>query len=97
MKIFSLQSKTGLSIWVLILALVLNVVTFLNTKTPVYFKDGMFGTSILGFSYGWPLSYLQMEAGSPLLTKEFVIDLCFWSVLVLIILSIIRYFRNKKA
>lgn len=90
MKIFSLQSKTSLAIWSLIFGLagffILEIEFFsavLDQCTSTL--DDVTCTKSLRESYGILLPF-QNE----------YINMIFWVLISLIILSLIRHFRNKK-
>ena len=94
MKIFSLQSKTGLVAWSVGLGFLMN---FLAEHLVVYkIPCGVDMDVEFCTVSGWP--FVTGFFGSLIYYDliKFLYNLVFWVLVVLIILSLIRYFKTKK-
>ena len=89
MKIFSLDPKSVLVIWSVFLGFVLNIFSIL-----VFEKTDELHINV--WKYGFPLQIDTINDYSNTGTIKGVIDLIFWIVISLIILSTVRHFRNKN-
>ena len=91
MKIFSLQSKTSLVVWSVVIGFVLNWLSY-----KVFVIQGKNCSDLLATvclspaQVGFPIRMSLIEF--PL----FCLNLLFWILFALIILSIIRYLRTKN-
>jgi hypothetical protein len=95
MKIFSLESKTGLVAWSVVLGFLVNAVVYFTTRHVDIL--GGFSSSDLSpvnvTSFGLPFHYYT--TGTDLSHLFYPFNLLFWILVVFIILFIIRYFRKK--
>ncbi len=98
MKIFSLESKGSLLGWSIVLGFVVNTAIFEFTKR-VYIACTFWPCqrSFEAYRYGWPIVADTGDLGPAIDVKPiYLLNLFFWFFSVLIILSLIRYFRNKN-
>lgn len=93
MKIFSLESKAGLVVWSVILGIVIERIIFPLSEIP-YPADGPAFYVTRGFPF---IYYMSLAEFNPYDYSKLVLNLLVWIVVVLIILSLVRYFRKKKA
>lgn len=93
MKIFNLQSKISLAIWSIILGLIINFITFLNSHKG-YPITCVGGSSCGGGGefIGWPFNY-QITLN---ITLPFIMNLIFWVFVVIIFLIVIRHLKQKN-
>jgi hypothetical protein len=96
MKIFSLQSKKSLVAWSVVIGFLLNWFSYTFIKSPsdklnTNLLCGSDSLCINGPKIGFPIHTDIIES------QTFGINLLFWILAVVIILSLIRYFKNKKA
>jgi hypothetical protein len=114
MKIFSLQSRTNLWAWSVVLAFIIDLVLYAVSQIEITVKQtcssGMGCLDYLGgyrrtIDLGWPFKFHgyvlpydpSTSAGYIILVQySFILNLLFWILVSLIILSLIRYFRNKR-
>jgi branched-subunit amino acid transport protein AzlD len=107
MKIFSLRSKVGLVAWSLGLGVIIVAVLYFWSQKMILVGDcpkkisttcAMLGTLI---DRGWPFSFFDgsryVYGPQSINSYNVELDLIFWILVALIILSLTRYFRNKKA
>lgn len=103
MKIFSLQSKILLVVLSVIFGFIVNWLitgfTYKNHEglnTPHAIID-VYGGS---FSSGWPFTYQFNQNVNPsdgmYSHMEYIYNMIFWIIVVLIILFTVRHFRKKK-
>ncbi len=92
MKIFSLEAKKHLAGWSVTLGVFINLLVSKFTKNFLVCQEDCSNV----YFQGWPIK-VRLDAikvygdeGFPL-----VVNLLFWILFILIILSLIRYFRTK--
>ena len=99
MKIFSLQSKTGLAVWSVVVGLVLSILISISTQA--YTESAFQTVCASSYAHGWPavvrVSVCQGNNYFSFNNTNEWINLFFWILVVLIILSLIRYFKKKHA
>ena len=101
MKLFNLQSKTGLVGWSAVLSLVINYALHFYSRNgspilaTVIYPDEKIA--------GWPLSYMVYGGWPPyqyVSNADFIslfVNFVFWTLAVFIVLSLIRYIKNKNS
>ncbi len=95
MKIFSLETKTEFRFWMLGLGLIGDFVTSWITFfcQPWEYSKGC----ERGFGFGWPFkAEIHLGFGTGKFFFIFVLNLLFWILVTLIILSLVKYFSNKQ-
>jgi ABC-type dipeptide/oligopeptide/nickel transport system permease component len=118
MKIFSLQSKTSLVAWSVVLGVLITTGLYVKNLVdrPVlcYNIPGVncFETEeridkYYNTDYGWPIKFFKynenhasIEIGpifyNQVLKYSFIFNTLFWFLVIAIVLSLLRYFRNKN-
>ena len=113
MKIFSLQSKTGLVVWSLVLGVLVGVFVnnfFVSQPSFCNVPNQAFAPELQELStcdsqfrlHGWPVKYPQINKAYDISSNDVqdvyiqLYNYAFWVVVVLIILSLIRYFKKKN-
>lgn len=110
MKIFSLETKKHLAGWSVGLGMLLNILTFIfyTAKKCIDCSKNtclMMPGANCDYIFGWPLSkaysIFNLVNGNPPATVYmkygiFWLNLLFWALVVFIVLSLIRHFRNKN-
>lgn len=94
MKIFSLETKKHLVGWSLVFGFILKQIAYSLTVTSSYCGDDLLhdACKIYGYPYKVPYSYMG-EMG-----KDYLhwVNLLFWILVILIILSIIRHVKSRS-
>lgn len=92
MKIFSLRSKWGLVAWSLALGFLLDRLLF-QIK---FVKCGYDGPACITHR-GYPISYyMSASEFDPLYRNGMLLNIAIWIIIVFIILSLIKHFKNKN-
>jgi hypothetical protein len=97
MKIFSLRNKISLALWGALLAILLNLAFYFYSRQgcPQFAFDCSSSTLVAGS----PLTFFAYDGTSADLGLLFwmnLINFLFWFLIVSIILTIVRHFKNKK-
>ncbi len=92
MKIFSLQSKTGLAAWSVVLGFLIDVVASLLTLNS-YQPDCFLGPCPKIYDFGFPFKNHELFLGD---LSVLFLNLFFWILISFIILLVIRRFRKKN-
>ncbi|MDR3643175.1 MAG: hypothetical protein P4L74_06145 [Candidatus Doudnabacteria bacterium] len=103
MKIFSLKSRTGLVAWSIILGFIINVIVSALAyafgyveRTPAFCLTCI-SPQTVSYFYGFPFQVWLDRFSSPGIWEYyFFFNLLFWIFVILVILSLIRYFKHKK-
>ena len=104
MKIFSLKSKTSLVLWAVVLGLFVNAVLFILSMRSYSCSSAAFDNLpnsnelAICTTVGRPFSLdVNIYTNTQNYVFYFFVNLIFWILVVFMVLSLIRYFKYKKA
>jgi hypothetical protein len=99
MKIFSLETKTNLVGWSLVLGILISGLVACVFHQQAVFFDGGSTSNLFGAPFEWSIFHHQELLKTHYYSYSLVglfYNILFWGLVVFIFLSLVRYFRKKN-